>query len=135
MGSAFRQMLHNVSCHNWRGKENANAGILVPGTIEASCANTSATAQPALSYTEKKSTSSQFNTDRRIDGVYAMRSTLHGSFSSQTALNVAHAIRMMTSRVGREVAPAMSFLAVGIHYNYYVKAVLTCNLNNCTSNT
>ena len=51
-----------------------------------------------------------------------MRSTLNGPISSRTAFNVAGATRMMASRDGREVASAISFFAVGIHYNYNIKS-------------
>ena len=116
------------------GKQNPKAGILVPGTIETSCANTSIPAKLAQSHWEKQGNASPFNGDRSTDAVDAMRSTLNGPVSSQTTLNAAGAMRMMASRDGREMASATSFSAVRIYFNDNIKPYSSCNSNNCTSN-
>ena len=67
------------------GKRNPKAGILVPGTIETLCANTSVSIEPTQSSGEKKGSPSPFYGDRSTDPVDAMKSTLNRPISSQTA--------------------------------------------------
>ena len=68
-------------------KQKPKAGVVVPGTINTSRANTSVPAEPVQSYWEKKGSASPLTGDRSTDAVHVITSTLNGPISSQNALN------------------------------------------------
>ena len=77
MNVAFRQMLHNVTCHDWGWETKPNNGAVVPGTIGTSSATISVPAEPAQSNLEKLGSASPLTGDRGTNTVHAMRPTLN----------------------------------------------------------